>query len=410
MSGNSPARSGHYDEAFVSLVKSASKGNREALIDLCKTIAKGILFRATRIIGNQTDAEDVTQEVMLSVCAHIHELREPKAFYVWLNRIIMNETNRYLMKKTRHGVLLNIEDYQENIGEEDEGVIPQEYAIRESDRRIVMDIVDSLPGQQRKAVLLHFYDGLTLSESAKVMNVSQPRVSRCLKFAQEKIKKELNKQAKRSNEAAFRLSVLPIGPLLAQVLNQEAADFTGANMGWFQDMISNTAVLAEGATAVAAAAATAATASVASGSAAGGGGAASASPAVIALSVAAAAVVSVGVFVISPALKAPPEPPPAVSAEYSIAFSGGSDEHEYVNPTQAAAHLYIPDRGDVAPVKWWITEAGDDFVLHEGEGGVVDEEFEQMIENEEKGDYVIKFNMRDSAGDYWVLSREFTIR
>ena len=231
--GDVQAKGSRIDETFVLLVRKASQGNRDALVDLCKTVAKGILFRTTRILGNQTDAEDVTQEVMICVCSHIHELREPKAFYVWLNRIIMNESNRYLSKKSRHGVLLNIEDYQEEFGEDDEDVIPQEYAIHEEDRRTVMNIIDHLPGQQRKAVLLHYYDGLTLSESAKVMNVSQPRVSRCLKFALEKIRKEISKQERTAEGVAFGgLALLPLEPLLAQVLHQEAALFTTEKIAW----------------------------------------------------------------------------------------------------------------------------------------------------------------------------------
>ena len=109
-------RSGRVEPEVIFLVQKAAKGDREALVDLCKNITKGILFRTTRILGSLTDAEDVTQEVLICVCTHISELREPKAFYVWLNRIIINESNRFFMKKTRHGVLLNIEDYHDDIG------------------------------------------------------------------------------------------------------------------------------------------------------------------------------------------------------------------------------------------------------------------------------------------------------
>jgi len=411
-SGDGKAKSGRNNEAFVSLVRQASKGDHEALIELCKTIAKGTLFRTTRILGNQTDAEDVTQDVMYNVCIHIHELREPKAFYVWLNRIIVNETNRYWMKKTRHGILLNIEDYQEDFGEDDEDLIPQEYAIRESDRKIVMKIIDNLPGQQRKAVLLHYYDGFTLAESAKVMNVSQPRVSRCLKFAQEKIKKELAKQAKGSEEVAYGLAVLPIGPMLTQILHQEAAGFTGINVAWMQDLITNAASLAEGATVVAATA-TAVTAGAAAGSAGAGGGGATASavtPAAIIASVAAATVVSIGLIVnVITAPGPPPEPLPVVSEGYAITFSGGDEVSEFINPSKAVAYVYTPERGEMVALTWWITEAGDDTVLYSGYGAVVEEELIEMKDNGETGKFSINFDMMDSFGDNWTLSRKFTL-
>jgi len=417
--GNSQAKSERTNDAFILLVQKASRGNRDALIELCKTTAKGTLFRTTRILGNQTDAEDVTQEVMLSVCAHIHELREPKAFYVWLNRIIINECNRYLMKRSKHGVLLNIEDYQENIGESDEDLIPQEYAIRESDRKIVMGIIDNLPGQQRKAILLHYYDGLTLTESAKVMNVSQPRVSRCLKFAQEKIKKELAKQAKGSEDVARMMAMVPLGPLLTQVLNQEAAGFTGAT-NWMHDIINNAASLADGAvaataTAGAAAVAVTATTGASAGSAgsAGASGAAAAAafnPAVVVAVIAAAAIITGGALVISNANTDIPEPVTEAAYDYAISFTNEEDGAPVnVNPTKAVAQVHSNEYGDMTSTYWWITAKGDDGILYEGYGNVVEDELIHMKETGETGEYVIRFNMLDSFGDYWVLSREFTI-
>ena len=414
--GDTQTKGARIDDTFILLVRKASQGNRDALMDLCKTIGKGVLFRTTRILGNQTDAEDVTQEVMFSVCNHIHELREPKAFYVWLNRIIMNESNRFLMKRSKHGVLLNIEDYQEEFGEDDEDVIPQEYAIHEDDRKTVMNIIDRLPGQQRKAVLLHYYDGLTLAESAKVMNVSQPRVSRCLKFALEKIKKEISKQERASEGIALGgLALLPLEPLLAQVLHQEAALFTTEKIAWLEEMVTVSATVGGGAAATAAATGAATGAGVAG--AAGGGSSASSgglgaimNPAGVIATVAAAAVVSVGVLIGAPALvQEPPDPPPVVSAEFEITFNGGAGAQEHVNPSSAVPHAYTPERGEMSATQWRITALGSDDVIYSGNGGSADDTLRQMKSRGETGDYVLSFDMLDNAGDSWTLSREFTI-
>jgi len=403
--GNLNTANNRDDDDFVSLVQRASQGKREALMELCQTIAKGVLFRTTRILGNQTDAEDVTQEVMICVCSHIHELREPRAFYVWMNRIIVNETSRFFVKKSKHGVLLNIEDYQHDIEDADEDFVPQEYAIREADRKAVIDIIDKLPGQQRKAVLLHYYDGLTLADSAKVMGVSQPRVSRCLKFAKEKIRKELIKQTKGLEGAAYGLAALPLEPMLSQVLNQEAALFTPENFVWSQEIFTNIATIAGGA------AATATTAAAAAGGvgANSGGAAAATSQASILVTVAAAVAVSAGILIGAPALQADPEPPPSVTAEYEIAFSGGSADGEYVNPSKAVARLTTTERGDMNATKWSITAIDDSTVLYNGSGGVVDEELRQMLARGEDGEYILSFIMQDKLGDTWTLAREFII-
>ena len=395
------------NEAFILLVKEASSGNREALKELCMSIVKGVLFRATRIIGNTMDAEDVTQEVMFNVCVNIHELREPRAFYVWLNRIIMNESNRYLAKRAQHNVILDMDDYQDLFIEDDEDVVPQEYILRESDRKTVLDIVDNLPNQQRKAILLHYYDGLTLTDSAKVMNVSQPRVSRCLKFAQEKIRSELAKQAKRIEGAMYGLAMIPIEPLLRQVFHQEASLFSADRLAFMQEMITNVTAVAGGTAVVAGAAAGAGSASSGVGS---GAGIALSNPISLLASVAAAAIISTGVLVSAPFTQIPPEPPSIASAEYSITFSGSSDIREHVNPTRASARAYIPELGEMVATDWQIAAIeGSGAVLYRGEGGIVDEALVQMKERGEDGSYTLSIEMEDSQGRSWTLKREFII-
>jgi RNA polymerase sigma factor (sigma-70 family) len=397
---SSEARSGHYNEAFSFLVARATHGNKEALVELCQTITKGILFRTTRILGNQTDAEDVTQEILIKVCTHIQELREPAAFYVWLNSIIMNETNRYLARNSKHGVLVNIEDFQNDFIEANEDFLPQENTLRESDRKSVIAIIDTLPEQQRKAVLLYYYDGLTLAESAKVMGVSQPRVSRCIKFAQDKIKKELTKWSKGAEGAVLGFAALPLDIVLTQALHQEAALFVNANTLFADGMISSFASKAGGA--AQAAAGNAGTSSSNASSAGSNAG----TFATIAVAIA----VSAGVFFATPLVTGPPDPPPAIVAEYEVSLSGGATDREYVNPKQAVASARdVDDEGLMKANSWAITAEGADEVLFSGDGGVVDEALSRLIESGENGVYIISFEMEDKNGNTWTLSREFAV-
>ena len=392
-SGNKSER-----EAFQFLVLRASRGNNDALKEVCKSIAKGILFRTTRLLGNQVDAEDVTQEVLILVCSNIHTLREPKAFYVWLNSIIMNETNRYMVKNSKHGVLLNIEDYPNEFVEANEDFLPHEYTIRESDRKAMIEIIDALPEQQRKAMLLYYYDGMTLAEAAKVMGVSQPRVSRCIKFAQEKIKKEIAKWSSGADGVALGLAMLPLDSILAQVLQQEAALFAHANTIFTDGLISSFASKAGGT----------ATAAIGDAGAKAGNVASASNHASTIATIVTAVAVSAGAVFVTPLFQAPPDPPPVISAEYNINLSGGASDREYVNPTSAVAWTHT-ETYDMNPLHWWITEEGKEAVLFSGDGGVVDEALITMKKQGNNGIYVLHFEMQDENGETWTLSRQFAI-
>ena len=178
--------------SFEKLVEKATRGDQDALCSLCEKIARSVLFQVTHLLGGrQEDAEDVSQEVLVRVCGNIGSLRSPKAFKVWLSRIIINEKNRYLTKKIKGSEVLNIEDYLENIAEDNDDFLPQECAESAELRSAVMGIIDRLSIRQREAVLLYYYEGLSVTQVAEAMEVTIQGASRHLAIAREKLRREL---------------------------------------------------------------------------------------------------------------------------------------------------------------------------------------------------------------------------
>ncbi len=98
-------------EETEKLVAEAIAGSDGALYSLCRSIEKSVLFRVLRRVRNRADAEDAAQEVLIRVYTKVRELRDPKAFGCWLNRIIVNETNRYMSKNASLGVVIPLADH-----------------------------------------------------------------------------------------------------------------------------------------------------------------------------------------------------------------------------------------------------------------------------------------------------------
>ena len=176
---------------FESLVKKAASGDKKALCELCEEIARGVLFQMTYILGDKINAEDISQEVLIRVCENIQGLRNPKAFKGWLARIIVNEKNRYLAKHLKQGPVLNIEDQIDGQIEEqeDNAFVPHRYVEDEEMSEAVMKIIASLPMRQREAIILHYYNDLSITEVAKAMGITTQSVSINIKLAREKLKK-----------------------------------------------------------------------------------------------------------------------------------------------------------------------------------------------------------------------------
>ena len=212
------------DQQLEALVEKASKGDKDALCELCESIAKGVLFKVTYILGGRpSSVEDVSQEVLIRVCENIENLRSPKAFKAWLGRIIINEKNRYLSKNIRQAEVLDIDDYLEEPSEESEDFIPQEYVENRELRGRVMQAIKKLPMRQRETIILHYYDGFSVTEVARILDVTTQSVSKNLGIAREKLKKELGAQMQPGGYLGA--AALPIGVALGELLQRESLCF-----------------------------------------------------------------------------------------------------------------------------------------------------------------------------------------
>ena len=222
-------------DKLEALVESASNGDKDALCQLCEEIAKGVLFKVTYILGKQSGVEDVSQEVLIRVCENIHNLRSPKAFKTWLSRIIINEKNRYLAKNMRHGEMLDIDDHLDDTIEETDDFIPQEYVENRELRHKIMNAIEGLPMRQRETIMLHYYQGLSVTEIARVLDVTTQSVSKNLAVARSKLKSELDGQLHGISTGS--LATLSISTLLGWVLQREGACFA-AGEAYAQGFVS----------------------------------------------------------------------------------------------------------------------------------------------------------------------------
>ncbi|MCL2857705.1 MAG: sigma-70 family RNA polymerase sigma factor [Oscillospiraceae bacterium] len=241
--GKPDGRLEHQREAaqdqLEALVERASKGDKDALCELCEKIAKGVMFKVTYILGKGSGVEDVSQEVLIRVCENIQNLRSPKAFKTWLSRIIVNEKNRYLAKNMKQGDMLNIDDHLEDTKEETGEFIPQEYVESKELRKKVMQAIEGLPMRQRETIMLHYYDGLSVTEIARVLDVTTQSVSKNLAVARGKLKEELGRGLQASGQMGAMVA-LPIGAVLEEVLKIESACFS-AGEAYIHNFVSRCA-------------------------------------------------------------------------------------------------------------------------------------------------------------------------
>lgn len=142
---------------------------------------------------NEYTSLDLMQETYLTVNSKIGTIKDPSAIKSWINRIAINKANRFF-EKSKKEILLSEEGQSlfETQLEEDEEFLPQEILDSKEKQKIIKDIIDNLPIEQKTAIYLYYFDELSLSEVAVDMECSEGTVKSRLNYARKKIKVEVD--------------------------------------------------------------------------------------------------------------------------------------------------------------------------------------------------------------------------
>ncbi len=153
-----------------SLVRRAQKRDQEAFAQLYEEHFDKIYRYIVLRIGNETEAEDMTQQVFLNALQSISSFKwKGIPFSAWLFRIAHNQVVDYLRKKKRTPVLLD-----ESLASGDDA--PQQIAERKLDIERLLKATKQLTEAQREVISLRFTSELPIAQVAKIMGKSQGAV------------------------------------------------------------------------------------------------------------------------------------------------------------------------------------------------------------------------------------------
>ena len=165
----------------LDLVHASKDGDVAAFEQLVKRYDRKLLRIAQSVTHNKEDSQDAVQEAFLKAYQNLSEFREASQFSTWLIRITVNQSLMKLRKqRTAKEVSLD-EDFQS-----DEDVLPLEVADRAPGpeqiygtselRNTLMRALEGLRPILRTVFVLRDVEGLSIHQTAEVLNVSQTAV------------------------------------------------------------------------------------------------------------------------------------------------------------------------------------------------------------------------------------------
>jgi len=167
----------------VELVQRAQAGDEAAFDQLVGQLLDRVYAVAYRILGNRLQAEDATQQTLVTAWKRLPTLRDPARFEGWVHRILVNECRNELRQRRRDGRSLDAEDGRHAAPGEAYDAVDARDAL---DRAFVR-----LSADHRAVLVLRHYLMLTSAEIAAALGVPPGTVHSRLHYATEALRAAL---------------------------------------------------------------------------------------------------------------------------------------------------------------------------------------------------------------------------
>jgi RNA polymerase sigma-70 factor (ECF subfamily) len=192
-----PSESGSTADPDATLLIRFRNGDQAAFEILVDKFKGPVFSYIWRQIGNMNEAEDIAQNVFIQVYKSA-ERYEPKAkFTTWLFTIARNLCLNEFRRRQRHPLQpledTNSDDSSEEIQLVDTKIRSPSSNVTENElQEKIMEAIQSLPENQKTAILLCRYEGLSYLEIAKVLKTTESATKSLIHRARETLKVKLS--------------------------------------------------------------------------------------------------------------------------------------------------------------------------------------------------------------------------
>src|SRR4051794_39025932 len=187
-------------EEDARILRGLRSGIDSAYEELMDAYEQPIYNMVYRLLGNQTDACDVVQDVFLKVFRSVGSFREQSSLRTWIYRIAVNEAHNHRRWFTRH---CRREVSLEPDGDErtqlvdcapDPGRSPFDQALDSENRALIEQALEHINPAFRTVVVLRDIENLSYEEIAEILQLSLGTVKSRILRGREALRRELTQR------------------------------------------------------------------------------------------------------------------------------------------------------------------------------------------------------------------------
>jgi RNA polymerase sigma-70 factor, ECF subfamily len=181
----------------AALMAGAARGDIAAFEQLVERHQALVIGTVGRMLGNNSDVEDVAQQVFVRVWKSAGRYRPTAKFTTWLLTITRNLVFNEARRRKRHpGDLLDVHEGEAALVDS-AGRIPDEHLLEAELQREIDRAILALPEKQRMALVLRRYEDKSYEEIGEVLGLSIAAVKSLLFRARTELRAALNRYLER---------------------------------------------------------------------------------------------------------------------------------------------------------------------------------------------------------------------
>lgn len=172
------------DKRIAEALKNREEDAAELLVD---AYAPRLLRSAFLLCGNETDAQDIVQDTLITAMKAARKFRGASPVYTWLHGIMRNVTRHFFRARKTHVALDAIPDPPDQSDQSD----PSDQADRTATREVVVNALRALSPDHRDVLVMRYFEDMKISDIARQLGVRPGTIKSRLHYAIDQLRQRL---------------------------------------------------------------------------------------------------------------------------------------------------------------------------------------------------------------------------
>ncbi|HKO10723.1 MAG TPA: RNA polymerase sigma factor [Acidobacteriaceae bacterium] len=185
------------------------------------------LYRvALSILKDESESEDVMQDTYLRAFEHLSQFAGRSKFCTWLTRIAVHEALARARRNQRSDSVEDVLSLDGELNMPGDVPDPERLAATGEMRRLIRDAVLRLPAQHRTVIMLRDVEGMSTSEAAEILEISEENLKVRLHRARSALRNQLYNVVGAEAHRAFAFEAPRCDQIVAAVFSRLADEDT----------------------------------------------------------------------------------------------------------------------------------------------------------------------------------------